>query len=73
MEDWEKFNEKTLPEKEKFYSNLNIEDITDAGYMHAKSDCKNFEIKGLGKYHDCTLKVIHCFRLMFLKTSEKCI
>ena len=30
MDDWEKFNETTLPEKEEFYSNLNMEDITDA-------------------------------------------
>ena len=35
MDDWEKFNEAPLPEKEELYSNLNIEDITDADYMHA--------------------------------------
>ena len=29
----EKFNEKSLPEKENFHS-LNMEDITDAGYMY---------------------------------------
>ena len=40
--DWENFNETTLPEKEEFYSNLNIEDITDADYMHAKSVYKDF-------------------------------
>ena len=34
--DWEMFNETTLPEKEEFYSNLNMEDITDTDYMHAK-------------------------------------
>ena len=45
MDDWEKFNETTLPEKEEFYSNLNIEDITDADYMHAKRVCKVLEIK----------------------------
>ena len=27
MDEWEKFNETSLPEKEEFYSNLNIEDI----------------------------------------------
>ena len=32
MDDWEKFNETSLPEKEDFYSNLNMEDITDADY-----------------------------------------
>ena len=36
MDDLEKFNETTLPEKEEFYSNLNMEDITDADYMHGK-------------------------------------
>ena len=30
LDDWGKFNETTLPEKEKFYSNLKMEDITDA-------------------------------------------
>ena len=30
IDDWEKFNEKSLPEKEDFYSQLNIEDINDA-------------------------------------------
>ena len=27
MDDWEKFNEVTLPAKEQFYRNLNMEDI----------------------------------------------
>ena len=29
MDDWEKFNETSLPEQEDFYSHLNMEDITD--------------------------------------------
>ena len=36
MDEWETFSETSLPEKEEFYSNLNIEDITDADYMHAR-------------------------------------
>ena len=36
MGHWKKFHETTLPEKEEFYSNSNIEDNADAGYMHAK-------------------------------------
>ena len=36
MVDWEKFDETTLPEKEEFYSNLNMEEITGADYMHGK-------------------------------------
>ena len=46
-------NETLLPEKEDFYSHLNMEDITDADYAHAKRVCKDFEIiKNLGEYHD---------------------
>ena len=56
MDKWERCNETTLPEKEEFYSKLNIEDITDSGYMHAKRVCKEFEIKNLGEYLDLYLK-----------------
>ena len=45
MDVWGKFNETALPEKEKFYSNLNMEDITDADYMHEKRLCKDFQTK----------------------------
>ena len=36
MDDWKKINETSLTKKEDFYSHLNMEDITDAGYAHAK-------------------------------------
>ena len=45
MDDWEKFNEMSLPEKKTFYSHLNMEDITDTDYVHVKRFCKDFEIK----------------------------
>ena len=57
MDDWEKFDETSLPEKD-FYSHLNTEDITDADYAHGKRVCKGFEIKNLGEYHD--LYVHYC-------------
>ena len=59
MDDWEKSNKTSLPEKEKFYSNLNMENITDTYYMHAKRVCKDFEIKNLGEYYDLYLKKIY--------------
>ena len=46
----------TLPEKEIFYSNLNMEDITEADCKHGKRVCKDFEVKNLGKYHDLYLR-----------------
>ena len=56
MDEWEKFNETSLPEKEDFYSNVNMEDFTDADYMHAKRVYKDSEIKDLDEYHDFYLK-----------------
>ena len=47
MDDWEKFNEKSSPEKEDFYNHLNMEDITDADYENAKRVCIDFETKNL--------------------------
>ena len=52
MHDREKFDETSLPEKEDFYSHLNMEDITDADYAHAKRVCKYFEIKNVEQHHD---------------------
>ena len=52
MDDWKNFNKTSLPEKEEFYSILNVKNITDAGYMHAKRVCKDFEIKNVGDCHD---------------------
>ena len=49
MDSWEGFNETSLPEKEAFYSNLNMEDITDVDYKHAKIVFKNLINKNLGK------------------------
>ena len=51
-----KFNEAALPEKEKFSSKLNMEDITDGDYMHTKRTSKDFDIENLGKYQDLYLK-----------------
>ena len=45
MDAWERFNEISLLEKEEFYSNLNMEDITTPDHTHAKRVFKDFEIK----------------------------
>ena len=47
-----------LPEKEDFYSNLNMEDITDADYAHGKRFCKDFKIKNLREYYDLYVQSI---------------
>ena len=52
MDNWEKVNETSLPEKEDFYSNLNMEDVTDANYPYAKRVYKDFKVNNLGEYHN---------------------
>ena len=52
MDSWERFNETSLPDKETFYSSLNMEDIADLNYRHTKRVFKNLNNKNLGDYHD---------------------
>ena len=52
VDNWEKFYETSLPNKEDFYSNLNMEDINNIGYRHANYVFKRFELENLGQYHD---------------------
>ena len=52
IDDWEKFNEKVLPGKESFYSNLTLENISEIDYAHANNVFKKFNVNNLGEYHD---------------------
>ena len=52
MDGWERFDETSLPDKNAFYSELNLEDITDKDYAHAQKVFEEFKLKNLGDYHD---------------------
>ena len=52
IDSWEGFNETPLPPKKGFYSELNLDDISDKDYLHAQKVCDVLEIKNLGEYHD---------------------
>ena len=52
MDNWERFNEMSLPSKESFYSTLNMENIDDSDYRHGNNVFKRFKLKNLGVYHD---------------------
>ncbi|KAL9976670.1 hypothetical protein ACROYT_G013996 [Oculina patagonica] len=56
MDSWGRFKETSLPEKEKFYSKLNDEHITDKEYEHAQKVWKTFGCQTLGDYHDLYVK-----------------
>ena len=59
MDDWEKFNETSLSDKEDFYSHLNMKDIADADYVHSKRIYKDSERKILENIMICIFKAIH--------------
>ena len=44
IDEWNKFNEKVLPSKESFYSNLTLENITKTDYALANNVFKKFNI-----------------------------
>ena len=56
MDNWEKFDESTLPPKEDFYSKLNLEGISDADHAHAQKVWEVSGIKKRGEYHELYAK-----------------
>ena len=78
MDNWERFNEISLPDKESFYSSLNMENIDDIDYRHGNNMFKKFKLKILGEYHDLYVQsdtllladVFENFRNMCIKVYE---
>ena len=70
MDRWERFDETALPDKKSFYSSLNMEDITDVDYRHAKKYSKALIIKILVIIMTCMFKVVHYYLQMYLKILE---
>ena len=52
MDSWQRFDETSLPNKEAFYSNLNMEDITDVDCRRGKTVFEYLINKNLGDCHD---------------------
>ena len=78
MDSWERFSETSLPSKKDFYSNLNMEDISDIDYRHANNVFKGFKLENLGDYHNLYVQsdtlllvdVFNNFRDMCIKEYE---
>ena len=73
MDSWKKSDETTLPPKEVFYSNLNLENISDEHYAHTQKVWDEFEIKNLVSIMTYMFKVIHYYFYMYLKILEKSV
>ena len=52
MNSFKKFNETKLPSKNKFFSSLKNEGISEKDYEKAKNIWNTFKIKNLGEYHE---------------------
>ena len=78
MDSWERFNKTSLPSKNEFYSNVNMEDIDDIDYRHGNNVFNKFELENLGDYDDLYVQsdtllladVCENFRDMCLKEYE---
>ena len=78
MNNWERFNETSLPNKEDFYNCLNMKDITDINYRRAKKVFRELEINNLGDYHDLCVQsdtllladIFENFRNKFIEIYE---
>ena len=78
MDGWDKFNERVLPGKDLFYSNLTLENISERDYAHANNVFKKFNIDNLGEYHDLYVRsdtllladIFENFRQSSLKNYE---
>ena len=78
MDNWERFDETSLPDKESFYSSLNMENIDDIDYRQGNNTFKKFILKDLGEYHDSYVQsdtllladVFENFRNMCIKVYE---
>ena len=76
MDSWERFDETLLPDKEAFYSSLNMEDITDVDHRHAKRVLKNLnnKNKNLADYYNLYVQSDTLFLAdVFENFRNKCI
>ena len=77
-DNWERFDETSLPDKESFYSSLNMENIDDIDCRQGNNVFKKFKLKHLGEYHDLYIQsdtllladVFENFRNMCIKVYE---
>ena len=52
MDSLDRFDETVRHNKDAFYNELNLEDITDEDYIHAQKVFKEFKLTNLAEYHD---------------------
>ena len=67
MDGWDKFTKTSIPNKESFYSNLTMENITETDYILSNNVFKTFKLNNLGDYHDL---YVQCDTLLLADVFE---
>ncbi|MES9902020.1 MAG: endonuclease domain-containing protein [Sedimenticola sp.] len=52
---FERFEERSLPSRDKFYNQLSKSDISDADFEHAQNVWREFDMQNFGEFHDMYL------------------
>ena len=74
MDSCEKFYETSLPTKQDFCSELNLEGISNEDYAHAQKVWEVFEINNRGEYHDLYVQTDTLLPSdVFEKSRDTCI
>ena len=73
MDGWDKFNETSIPNKESFYSNLTMENITETDSIHANNVFKSLKLIIWAIIMIYTFKVTHCYLQMSSRILEKLV
>ena len=74
MDSWERLNETSLPPQKSFYSELNLEDVSNKDYFLAQKVWDEFETRNLGEYHDLYVQTDTLLLAdVYEKFRDKCI
>ena len=68
-----KIYETTLPPKEAFYSNSNLENSSNGDYAHTQKVWEVFGIKICGEYHDLHVQIDTLLLADVFETLEICV
>ena len=74
MVTWKRFNEHVPLDEKYYYSELNLEGISNEDIVHVKNVCNTFKISNLGKYHDLYVKSdVALLADVFENFRDKCL
>ena len=74
MVTWKRFNEHVPLDEKYYYSELNLEGMSNDDIVYVKSVCNSFKIPNLGKYYDLYVKSdVALLADVFENFRDKCL